>query len=200
MKSSLVMIVVALLLGVVSIGYSLGWHKTWFAEPVDPLVAIQEHEAHERTHEDGEHHEGENAEEHAAHSHEAGEEHDHEHEEPHDHIDISVAAQGNIGLKVAPLETKPYQRTPAIPALVVERPGISRVEVSAPLTGIVTKVLHSAGETVGPGEPLFQLRLTHEELVSTQREYLVGLEELDVVNREITRLEGVTATGAIAGK
>jgi cobalt-zinc-cadmium efflux system membrane fusion protein len=199
MKSSLVMIVIALLLGVVSIGYSLGWHKALFAEPVDPLVAIQEHEAHGHTHEDGEddhHHEGETTEEHAAHSHEEGE----EHEEPHDHIDISVAAQGNIGLKVAPLETKPYQRTLAIPALVVERPGISHVEVSAPLTGIVTKVLHSAGETVGQREPLFQLRLTHEELVSTQREYLVGLEELDVVNREITRLEAVTATGAIAGK
>jgi cobalt-zinc-cadmium efflux system membrane fusion protein len=201
MKSSLVMIAVALIVGVLSVGYSLGWHKKWLAEPVDPLVAIQEHEAHGHEHgEDDHHHEGETADEHAAHSHEEGEEHGHEHEEPHDHIDISVAAQGNIGLKVAPLETKPYQRTLTIPAVVVERPGISRVEVSAPLTGIVTKVFHSAGESVGPQEPLFQLRLTHEELVSTQREYLVGLEELDVVNREITRLEGVTATGAIAGK
>lgn len=205
MKSSLVMIAVALLVGVLSIGYTLGWHKTLFADPIDPLVAIQEHghdhEASGHEHAEDDHdHEGETPEEHAAHSHEETEEHEHGHDEPHDHIDLSVAAQGNIGLKVASLETKPYQRTLAIPALVVERPGISRVEVSAPLTGIVTKVFHSAGETVGPQEPLFQLRLTHEELVTTQREYLVGLEELDVVNREITRLEAVTATGAIAGK
>ncbi len=205
MKSSIAMILAAVVLAVASVGYALGWHKKFFAAPVDPLVAFQEQQAHEHDHgEDADHHhEGETAEEHAAHSHEEEDEHahdDHGDEEPHDHLDLSAQAQGNIGLKVAPLESKPYQRTIAIPAVVVERPGISRVEVSAPLTGIVTKVFHSAGESVGPQQPLFQLRLTHEELVTTQREYLETLEELDVVQREITRLEAVTATGAIAGK
>ncbi len=204
-------LVVVVIFAVLGLGYAVGWHKKFIpGEPVDPLVAYQqsvaeddhagetaeEHAAHSHDEEDEHDHAHETAEEHAAHE----EEHDHEHEEPHDHLDLSTEAQGNIGLKIAPLETKPYQRTISVPAVVVERPGISRVEVSAPLTGIVTKVFHSAGESIGPLQPLFEMRLTHEELVSTQREYLVTLEELDVVEREIKRLEIVTATGAIAGK
>jgi membrane fusion protein, heavy metal efflux system len=197
MNRAVILIVVVALLAFVGLGYAVGWHKYLFqTEPVDPLVAyeLQQEKKHEQP--------TAGHEEHAAgseHAHES-EEHDHEHEEPHDHLDLSTEAQGNIGLKTATLETKPYQRTIAVPAVVVERPGISRVEVSAPLTGIVTKLFHTTGESVGPSLPLFQLRLTHEELVTTQREYLVTLEELDVVEREIDRLKVVTATGAVAGK
>src|SRR5262249_51527504 len=46
---------------------------------------------------------------------------------------------------------------------------------------------------------LFDLRLTHEELVQAQSELLRTIESLDVVNQEVKRLESVTSN-AIAGK
>lgn len=189
MNRAIFLIIAAAILGTLGLGYAVGWHKSFFApKPIDPLEAQLNAAEHNKTHE-------------ADHDHGLGEEaHDHSEEPDHDHIDLSNQAARNIGLKVATLESKPYQRTIAIPAVVVERTGISRVDVSAPLSGIVTKVFHSAGESVGPKSPLFQLRLTHEELVATQREYLVTLEELDVVAQEIKRLEAVTASGAVAGK
>lgn len=188
MNRAVSILILAAVLGVIGLGYAVGWHKKILPPvPVDPLEA--HHRSIEQTHS---HESGE--------AHFEGDGHDHTGDEDHDHIDLSDQAAGNIGLKVATLESKPYQRTITIPAVVVERPGVSRVEVSAPLTGIVTKVFHSSGESVGPQSPLFQLRLTHEELVATQREYLVTLEELDVVRREISRLEEVTASGAVAGK
>ena len=84
--------------------------------------------------------------------------------------------------------------------MVVERPGWSHVQIAAPLTGVVTRIYPMQGEAVAPGQPLFDLRLTHEEVVEAQGEFLQTAEELDVVGREIARLEKVTADGAIAGK
>ena len=46
---------------------------------------------------------------------------------------------------------------------------------------------------------MFRIRLTHEEVVTAQREYLLNVESLDVVNREIARLEAL-GEGVIAGK
>ena len=87
-----------------------------------------------------------------------------------------------------------------VPAMVVERPGRSSIQVAAPLTGVVTRVWPLQGETVAPGQPLFDLRLTHEEVVEAQAEFLKTAEELDVVQREIDRLEKVAADGVISGK
>jgi multidrug efflux pump subunit AcrA (membrane-fusion protein) len=84
--------------------------------------------------------------------------------------------------------------------MVVERPGRSALQVAAPLTGVVTRIWPLQGETVTPGQPLFDLRLTHEEVVEAQAEFLRTAEELDVIKREIARLEEVAKGGAIAGK
>jgi len=83
--------------------------------------------------------------------------------------------------------------------MVVERPGRSQAVISAPLTGIVTQIYPIEGESVQPGQPLFDLRLTHEDLVSAQREFLQSAQELDVVGREIARLKSV-GDGVIAGR
>ncbi|MGW8257936.1 MAG: efflux RND transporter periplasmic adaptor subunit, partial [Thermoguttaceae bacterium] len=47
---------------------------------------------------------------------------------------------------------------------------------------------------------LFEVRLTHEDLLQLQTEFLRTIEELDVIGREVARLEKVTADGVIAGK
>lgn len=134
-----------------------------------------------------------------AHDHSAESSCDHKHVEA-DAVKLSAAAQENVGLRLAKVELRSFERTITVPAMVVERPGRSTVQVAAPLTGVVTRLWPLQGETVTPGQPLFDLRLTHEEVVEGQAQYLRTAEELDVVQREITRLEKVTADGAIAGK
>jgi multidrug efflux pump subunit AcrA (membrane-fusion protein) len=68
------------------------------------------------------------------------------------------------------------------------------------MTGIVRRIHPIRGEAVVPGDPLFDLRLSHEDLVDKQSSLLRTLEELDVVKREIARLERVAESGAVPGK
>lgn len=124
---------------------------------------------------------------------------DHKHIEA-EAVKLSTAAQENVGLRLATVELKPFERTMTVPAMVVERPGRSSIQVAAPLTGVVTRVWPLQGETVTRGQPLFDLRLTHEEVVEAQAEFLKTAEELDVVQREIDRLEKVATDGVVSGK
>lgn len=124
---------------------------------------------------------------------------DHKHDEAAA-IKLSQQARGNIGLHLAKVELKPFERTITVPGIVVERPGWSRFNVTTPMTGVVTRVYPIQGEAVKPGQPLFDVRLTHEDLLQAQSDFLRTVEELDVIRREVARLEKVTAEGAIAGK
>ena len=132
---------------------------------------------------------------------------DHGGHEGHDHgggddsNTIAVTAQGlkNIGFRPMKIALGPYAQTVRMPAMIVERPGKTQIQVPAPMTGIVTKVLAQEGVAVEPGDTLFEMRLMHEELVTAQRDFLKTAESLDVVNREIKRLKGLTE-GLVPGK
>jgi hypothetical protein len=63
----------------------------------------------------------------------------------------------------------------------------------------VRQVYPLPGETVESSDPLFRLRRTHEEIVQAQADLLKTTEELDVVSREIARIEKITE-GVIPGK
>ncbi len=124
---------------------------------------------------------------------------DHEHDEAAA-IKLSKQARGNIGLRMARVELKPFERTITVPGIVVERPGWSRLNVTTPMTGVVTRVYPIQGEAVKPGQPLFDVRLTHEDLLQAQTDFLRTVEELDVIRSEVSRLKKVSADGVIAGK
>ena len=134
--------------------------------------------------------------------------HDHAHGHSQDHpghdeasaIELSREAEASIGLKVATVTLKPFERTISVPAIVVERPGQSDIVVAAPLTGVVSRIFPIEGEAIEPGDPLFEIRLTHEDLVQAQSEFLKTAEELDVVGKELARVKEVAKGGAIAGK
>lgn len=139
-------------------------------------------------------------------SHEGEDEHhDHDHA-GHDEassLELSAQARKNIGLtadKLVPIKLQSFKRSITIPAIVVERPGETRVTIVAPMTGIVTNINVIAGEAVKPGRELFKMRLTHEDLVQAQTAYLKTLGELDVEKKEIARLQDITDRGVIAGK
>jgi len=133
---------------------------------------------------------------------------DHSSHEGHDHaghdegnsLELSPQGRKNIDLKTAAIKLQTFTRTVSIPAIIVGRMGRSQIDVTASLGGRVTRVYPIEGEAVEPGQPLFDLRLTHEELVRAQSEFLRSAEELDVVLREIKRLESVSLSGAIPGK
>lgn len=125
--------------------------------------------------------------------------HDHQESKASTSVELSERGLKNIGFEPFVIKPAEYARTLSLPSIVVERPGRSQIHVTAPLTGLITEIYAVNGEAVGPEEPLFELRLTHEELVSAQTEYLQTQSNLEIVNRELTRLQGL-GQGIIAGK
>lgn len=167
------------------------------------------HDDHDHDHEGDDH-------DHAGHSHDDEDGHGHDHsEDSHDHgdhkhphneatsIELSPQARGNLGLtedKVATVKLETFTRVVTVPAKVVERPGRSKFQIAAPMSGVITSVNVIEGEVVRPGAELFTLRLTHEDLVAAQTQFLKTLGEFDVMQEDINRIEEITNQGAIAGK
>lgn len=168
-----------LLAGLVAAGAT---HQTWLPR-VQELLAAQKQKP---------------TDDHANDDHK-GHDHGHEGHDEANSLELSEVAWKNIGLKTGVVESQTYVKTVSVPAMVVERPGRSQAEITTPLTGIVTRVYPIEGEAIQPGQPLFDLRLTHEDLVTAQRAFLQSAQELDVVKREIARLESV-GEGVIAGR
>ena len=128
--------------------------------------------------------------------------HDHAHDEGTS-LELSAQAQGNIGLTaeyLQPVKLETFRRSIKVPAIIVGRPGRSRLEISTPMAGVITHVHAVQGEAVDPGTLLFQMRITAAELVSTQTGLLRTVGDLDVENREIARLSKATEAGAISQK
>ncbi|QDU78624.1 hypothetical protein Pla110_03280 [Polystyrenella longa] len=137
------------------------------------------------------------ADPHAGHDHGEG---GHDEEKDENLLTLSREARRNIQLKVGKVELQDYTRSISLPGIVTEIPGKSRMEISAPLTGIVTGIEIIAGETVTSGDLVFRLRLTHEDLVSAQTEFLRTLGQLDVELKEVKRLKKISESGAVAGR
>lgn len=124
----------------------------------------------------------------------------------HDHssgdsLDLSAQARRNIGLTddmLGEVRLQTFRRSITVPAMVVERPGRTLIQVATPMTGVITHVHAVTGESVESGTLLFEIRLTHEDLVQAQTEFLKTIGELQVEHREIARLSDVTKSGAVA--
>lgn len=126
-------------------------------------------------------------------------EHEHEHEHEHDALVLSPQALANIGLEpgeagVIELKATDFKKRLSFPGFVRYRPGRSLIEVPSPASGVVTKIYAEEGEALCPGEPLFEIQLTHEELTSCQLELLSLLSKRDLLASEQERLSRI-ATG-----
>ncbi len=121
------------------------------------------------------------ADPHAGHDH-GHEGHNHGDEAHLESIEISDNGLKNIGYQEFVIKTDTFEKKLTLPATVVERPGSSQIQIPAPLTGIVTKIYQIQGAGIEPGSPLFEMRLTHEELVAAQRDFLRSAENIDVIN------------------
>jgi membrane fusion protein, heavy metal efflux system len=147
------------------------------------------------------HEEGETA--HAAEAVDEHAGHDHAGHSEETSLELSETAQANLGLNdetIQPIEEATFVRSVTVPAIVTERPGRTQLPVSTPMTGVVTHVHAVTGEAVTPGMLLFQMRLTHEDLVTAQKDFLQSVGDLEVEQKEVARLEGASRSGALPGK
>lgn len=129
--------------------------------------------------------------------------HDHAGHNEATSLELSDQARRNLGLTgdgTAEIQLTTFSKSITVPALVVERPGKTRIQVATPMTGVITNIHAAAGEAVEPNSLLFELRLTHEELVRSQTDFVATLGNLDIENREVARLEEVAASGGVARK
>src|SRR5690606_23594273 len=138
---------------------------------------------------------------HTGHDHGAG----HSHAKPkptpaagHSHenmIAISPTAAKNLGLEVKRVAVGPYYRHATMPGEVVEIPGRSKLTISAPGGGKVTRILVDAGQLVSVGDPLFEMQVIDESLVAAQVALLDVLGQLDIASAEQERLGPLADSG-----
>lgn len=181
--------------------YVAGWfHGTYYELPwplrsmvVYSESAIDPHGTARDVHEHG-------TETHDAHSHD---DHSPAGSEAGEFLDLSEVAKKNLGLSeefLKPIELRSFQQTISVPAIVVDRPGRTRLPISATMNGIVTHIHAVSGDAVEPGDLILEMRLTHEDLVTAQKEYLQSLGDRDIELKEIARIEGAANAGAISNK
>jgi membrane fusion protein, heavy metal efflux system len=141
------------------------------------------------------------------HAHDAGQSdhaaHDHATHDERASLELTSQAMKNLGLTaeyLQPIKLSDFYRTVTIPAIIVSKSGRTDIQVSSPMIGIVQHVHAVRGEAVVPGDMLFEVRLTYEDLVDTQTQLLKNLADLEIEQREVARLEEVTRSGAVASK
>jgi hypothetical protein len=105
-------------------------------------------------------------------------------------LEISSQARKNLGLVSAPATPQTYWRSVTIPGVVADRPGLSDRGVTSPAVGIVTAIHAFPGDTLGPGDALFKLRLFSEYLQNTQTQLFKANQETDIIQEQIDRLSG----------
>jgi cobalt-zinc-cadmium efflux system membrane fusion protein len=115
-------------------------------------------------------------------------------------VRVTAQARANLGVRAKRLEPTTYWRKIEVPGILIDRPGVSDRGVTAPVTGVVTKIHSHPGETVEPSAPLFTLRLTSESLHASQREIFRASQEIEIAKKERERLAELAESGALAGK
>ena len=134
----------------------------------------------------------------------AAEEHDdhgHGHgDENANSVPLTDQARANLKLKLGPIGLGRYQRQLVLPGVVVEQPGHSERRITTSLPGVITRVYAVTGQTVRPGDPLFDLQPTGELLTTAQSELLKSLQEIELVNAELKRLAPLVENGSIPAR
>jgi len=108
---------------------------------------------------------------------------------------ISKTASQNLGLLTTRIDLGRYQSFRSVPAIVRERPAVSELQISSPYQGTVTRVFAVPGQAVRLNEPLFELRLTGEELARAQSGLLEAIQQIENVDAKIARIADLASRG-----
>ena len=113
-------------------------------------------------------------------------------------LELGGPARKNLELVAKPAKLQDYWRTVLIPGEIVDRPGLSDRGVTSPAVGVVTQVHAFPGDTIRAGQKLFTLRLFSEYLQNTQSELFKATRETELVQEQVSRLDAIAKSGAIA--
>ena len=133
------------------------------------------------------------------HGHE-GHNHDDGSSGPSDVIALSEQARLNLGLKIAAVEPQDFWKRIIVPGQVVNLPGHSERSINSAVQGTILRVHVLQGQTVRPGDALFDVQLTSELLASAQSNLLRILQDIELNEAELKRLTPISESGAISQK
>ncbi|MCA9013639.1 MAG: efflux RND transporter periplasmic adaptor subunit [Planctomycetaceae bacterium] len=125
--------------------------------------------------------------------------HAHGQEENPNQLPLSDQARKNLNLKLGEVSLSDYWRTVVVPGEVGEKPGHSESRITATINGIILQVHVLPGQTVKPGDPLFDVQATGDVLANAQSTLLKTLQEIELVDAELKRLKPITEQGAVPG-
>jgi cobalt-zinc-cadmium efflux system membrane fusion protein len=108
--------------------------------------------------------------------------------EPVMQVALTDQARQNLGLEIGAVALTDYWRTVAVPGTVSEEPGHCERRISTTVNGIILKVHALQGQTVKPGDALFDIQPTSELLTTAQSSLLRTLQDLEIADAEVARL------------
>lgn len=120
----------------------------------------------------------------------------------HDHaseLEFSYKALQNIGVTKETIQKTTVGEFPLTmnyPASVVERPGRSTTNVTTPVSGIVLRIYRQPGEILFPGEPMLDMDLSNESVITQQMDLISLCQKRDILEQELKRL-GDVAEGLV---
>lgn len=115
-------------------------------------------------------------------------------------VTLTDQAAKNLGLKTAEVEPTEYWKSIAVPATVAEQPGRSERRLTAVMHGIVLRVYAMPGQTIRSGEPVLDLQIIGEGLVTAQANLLRTLQEVELVDAELKRIAPIIQSGGLPEK
>lgn len=119
-------------------------------------------------------------------------------EEERHALALGDQALRNIGIEedggMVQLKLDDYSKSVEFPATVTERPGRTSITVSSPVSGVIKRVYRDPGVSIRTGDILFDIELKHEDLIRCQAEMLSSLVKRDIVEKELVRLESISAS------
>ena len=124
----------------------------------------------------------------------------HNHGEGGKHVELTAQARDNLKLETGRVTLSDYYHTLQVPGVVREKPGHSDHAVATTVNGIVKKVHATPGQTVKPGDPLFDLQLTGEALATAQAGLLDLLQQVETLDAELKRITPLAESGGVAAK
>lgn len=101
---------------------------------------------------------------------------------------VGEQAQQNLRLTSKPAKAGYFWMSITVQGMVVDRPGVSDLEVVAPTTGIVNRIFFSPGEVVQPGDVLFMLKLASESVHEAQTDLFKASQNIILSQERLKRL------------
>ncbi len=115
-------------------------------------------------------------------------------------VELSDAGIANLDLEIIKLDLGTFTKSIRMPGEIIEKPGSSRHELTAPFQSVVSRIHVVQGQSIVAGQELFDLQVTDQAVIDAQIRLLEHVSQLTVVRSELARLQPLVDSGAVPGK